>query len=99
MALHTPSTPGAGSKAKTFFPESSHVAYQTNGNGAKSTMQAHILSLHTPSNPWVGSKGQNMFLLKIDMLHIKLNGMEHRAPCKHILCPSTHPWPLGGVKR
>ena len=21
--------------------------------------------------------------------------MEHRAPCKHIFCPYTHPWPLG----
>ena len=29
--------------------ESSHVAYQIKGNGASSTMQAHILSLHTPS--------------------------------------------------
>ena len=28
------------------------------------------------------------------MLHIKLKGMEHRAPCKHIFC--LYPW--GGVK-
>ena len=24
------------------------------------------------------------------ILHIKLKEMEHRAPCKHILCPYTH---------
>ena len=28
------------------------------------------------------------------MLHIKLNEMEHRAPCEHMICPNTHhqPW-------
>ena len=31
------------------------------------------------------------------MLHIKLNGMEHRAPSKHIFCPYTHPRPLGSM--
>ena len=29
------------------------------------------------------------------MLHIKLRGMEHRAPCKHIFCPYTHTLCLG----
>ena len=29
------------------------------------------------------------------MLHIKLMGVERRATCKHILCPYTHPRPLG----
>ena len=43
-----------------FFSESSHVAYQIEGNGAYSIMRAHILSLHI-LNPWVGSKGQNIF--------------------------------------
>ena len=38
----------------------------------------------------MGSKGQTL-LLKVVMLHIKLNGMEHRVPCKHIFCPNTHP--------
>ena len=32
------------------------------------------------------------------MLHFKLMGMEHRAPCKHIFCPYIYPWPLGGAK-
>ena len=31
------------------------------GNGAKKTMQAHILSLHTPATGWVGSKSRNIF--------------------------------------
>ena len=34
------------------------------------------------------------------MLHIKLKGIEHRAPCKQIYAVITHtndPW--GGVKR
>ena len=43
-----------GQKVKTFFSESSYVAYQIKGNGAYSSMQVHSLSLHTPSAPWVG---------------------------------------------
>ena len=45
-------TPWVGSKVKTFFSESTHIAYQK-----RSTMQAHILSLHPP--PWGGAKGQH----------------------------------------
>ena len=56
-------------------------------------------TLHTPSTPGMGSKGQNVFLLNIVMLHIKLNGMEYRATCKHIFCPYTHPQSPDGVKR
>ena len=33
------------------------------------------------------------------MLHIKLKGIEHRAPWKQICCHYTHQRPLGGVKR
>ena len=42
---------------------------------------------------------QNIFFsLKVVMLHIKLMGMEYRAPCKHIFCTHTlDPW--DGVKR
>ena len=29
------------------------------------------------------------------MLHIKLKETERRAPCKHTLCPYTHPRPVG----
>ena len=32
------------------------------------------------------------------MLHIKLKGMEHRAPCKHKFCPYTLPLAPGGLK-
>ena len=58
-------------------------------------MQAHIMYLHTNSTPGVGVKGQIILLLKVVMLHIKLMWIEHRAPYKHILCPYTHPLPLG----
>ena len=34
LSLHTPSTLGVGQMVKTFFSESSHAAYQINGNGA-----------------------------------------------------------------
>ena len=54
----------------------------------------HILSLHTPAIPGAGSKVKIFFSLKVVMLHIKLEGgMEHRALCKHMLCPDTHPRP------
>ena len=33
LSLHIPSTPGVGSKGQ-LFDLGSHVAYQTNGNGA-----------------------------------------------------------------
>ena len=58
-------------------------------------MQAHILSLHTPSNPWVGQKVKTCIFLKVVLLHIKLKRMEHRASCKRIFCPYTHPQHLG----
>ena len=61
-------------------------------------MQAHSLSLHTPSNPGMGQKVK-LFLLKVLMLHIKLKGMENRAPCKHITCPYVSLGPWGEVKR
>ena len=44
----------------------------------------------------MGSNSQNVFLNGV-MLHIKLKGMELRAPCKHILCPYTHPKSLNRV--
>ena len=58
-------------------------------------MQAQNLT-HTPG---VESKSQNIFFLKVVMLYMKLKGLEHVAPCKHIFCPYTHPRPRGGVKR
>ena len=62
-------------------------------------MHAHILSLYTYSTPLVGSKGQPIFSLEVVILHIKLKGMEHRAPCKRICFFYTHPRPLGWDQR
>ena len=62
-------------------------------------MHAHILSLHTYSTPLVGSKGQPIFSLEVVILHIKLKGMEHRAPSKRICFLYTHPRPLGWDQR
>ena len=87
--IHILSPCSGVNRSKHFLSDSSHVEYQIKGDGAKSTTQAHILSLHTSSEPGVGSKCQNIFL-KVVMLHIKLKEMEHRAPCKHILCPYTY---------
>ena len=33
------------------------------------------------------------------MLHIKLKGMEQRAPCKNIFCSYTHPRSQGGGQK
>ena len=45
------------------------------GNGTKSTMQAHILSLHTPSAPGAGSKVKTFFSEYSDVAYqIKGNG-------------------------
>ena len=85
--------PGLGSKGQnSTFSEHGHVAYQIKGNDECSKMQAHILSFHIPSTPGVGSK--HIFLKEV-ILQIIFMGMEHRAPCKHIFCPYTHPQPLG----
>ena len=62
MSLHAPSTPEVGSKVKkSFVSESSHDAYQINGNGAWSTMQTHVLSLRTSSTPGLGHKVKTVF--------------------------------------
>ena len=71
---------------RSFFSESSHFAYQTNGNGAWSTTQEHILSLHILSAPWGWVKrSEHLFLLKVVMLHIELKGVGRRAPF-HRVC-------------
>ena len=49
LSLHTLRLLELGQKTKTYFTESSHVAFQIKGSGTQSTMQAHILSLHTSS--------------------------------------------------
>ena len=32
------------------------------------------------------------------MLHNKLKGMEHRAPCEHLFSPYAHPQHVGWIK-
>ena len=81
LPTDTPSTQGVGSKGQTIsFSESSHVAYQIKADNAGSNMVANILPTDTPSTQGVGSKGQTISFLKVVMLHIKLKGIDHRAP-------------------
>ena len=75
------------------FSEYVNVAYQIQGN------VANILPVYTSSTTRVWGQKIKTFFLKVVMVHIKLKGMDYRAPCKHIICPYTHQRPLGGVKR
>ena len=87
---------GWGQKAKLYlFSESSHVAYQIKADDAGSNMVANILPGDTPSTQGVGSKVKLYLFLKVVMLHIKLKGIENRAPWKQICCHYTHQRPLG----
>ena len=80
-----------GSKCHNMFLSvRNHVAYQIKGNEPQSTIQGHSLSLRTSS-----TTGSKLFFLNEVMLHIKLMGMGHRAPCKHTSCPYIQPHPLG----
>ena len=90
-----PQPPDGVKRSNIFLAVSSYVAYQIKGNGAQNIMQAHTGSLRTTLTPGTGVKSQiNFSSDSIVMLHIKLMGMEHRAPCKQIFCPFTHarPW-------
>ena len=81
LPTDTPSTQGVGSKGQTIsFSESSHVAYQIKADNAGSNMVANILPTDTPSTQGVGSKVKLYLFLKVVMLHIKLKGIDHRAP-------------------
>ena len=81
LPTDTPCTRGVGSKDQTiYFSESSHVAYQIKADDAGSNMVANILPTGTPSTKGVGSKVKLYLFLKVVMLHIKLKGIEHRAP-------------------
>ena len=69
------------SKGQTiYFSASSHVAYQIKADEAGSNMIANILPTYTPLTQEVGSKVKLYLLLKVVVLHIKLKGIEHRAP-------------------
>ena len=79
LPTYTTSTQGVGSKGQTvYFSESSHVAYQIKADDADSNMVANILPTDTPLTQGVGSKVK-LYLLVV-MLHIKLKGIDHRAP-------------------
>ena len=52
------------------------------------------MPVDTPSTKRWGQKVKTFFVKGV-MLHIKLKGIEHRAQCKHIICPNIHP----GVKK
>ena len=69
MSLHTPSTPNWGVKVKTFFSVMLQIKVKK-GDGAQRTTQAHSLSLHT------NTVKRSKIILKLDMLHIKLEGNE-----------------------
>ena len=43
-------------------------------------------------------KCQNIFFLKVVMLHIKLKRMFYKATCRFLFCPNTHPQPSGAGK-
>ena len=76
LPIDTPLTQGVGSKGQTiYFSESSHVAYQIKAEDAGSNMVANILPTDTPS-----TQVKLYLFLKVVMLHIKLKGIEHRAP-------------------
>ena len=79
LPTDTPWTKGVRSKGQTiYFSESSHVAYQIKADDAGSNMVANILPTDTPLTQ--GQKVRLYLLLKVVMLHIKLKGIEHRAP-------------------
>ena len=49
LSLHTPATPGVGSKGHfDFFSKSGHVAYQIKVEEVQTYMQGNTLNLHTP---------------------------------------------------
>ena len=69
LSLHKPSTPWVGSKLKTFFSDSSHVAYQVR---RELSMEHHANTYHVLThrlNPGVGSKVKPFFSESV-MLHI-----------------------------
>ena len=74
LSVHTPLTPGF------LFSESSHDAYQINGNEVSNTIHANVLPFYTTTSPGWGQKVKTFFV-KV-MLHIKLKGNKCRSLCK-----------------
>ena len=82
LPTDTPLTQGVGSKGQTiYFSESSHVAYQIKADDAGSNMVGKYFAHRYTLDPGGGVKrSNNIFFLKVVMLHIKLKAIEHRAP-------------------
>ena len=71
---------GWGQKVKLSFSESSHVAYQIKADEAGSNMVAIFCpQIHSRPRGW-DQKVKLYLFLNVAMLHIKLKGIEHRAP-------------------
>ena len=71
---------GGGAEVKFFFSEYGHVAYQIKADYADSNMVANICPQTHPRLRGWGQKVKLYLFLKVVMLHIKLKGIEHRAP-------------------
>ena len=74
LSLHTPTTPGVGSKSHIFSSKSVHVAYQIKVEEVKTYIQGNTLNLHTPLTSGVGFKGHISKLCKCkNIYNIKLS--------------------------
>ena len=71
LSLHTPTTPGVGSKGHfLFFSKSGHVAYQSKvGKKCRPTCKV-TLNLHTILTSEVGFKGQILKLCRCKYIYI-----------------------------
>ena len=66
---------GAEAKIKLF-----HEAYQIKAEKVFSNMVANTLPTGTPLTRVMGQNVKPYIFVKVVMLHIKLKGIEHRAP-------------------
>ena len=65
LSLHTPTTPGVGSKGHfVFFSKSGHVVYQIKVEEVWTYMQGNTLNFHISLTSGVGFKGQIMKLCR-----------------------------------
>ena len=53
-------------------------------------LKGNMVANNLPVTTLDSAGGVKTFFLKVVILHIKLKGMEHRTPCKQIVCPYTH---------
>ena len=86
-------------RSKHFFSEISQVAYQIRREWIIEHNESTYSVLTHTLDHWGGVKCQNIFILKVVKLHIKLNRIQYGAPCTHIFCPYTHPQPVDWIKR